>query len=110
MSIRNFRRSVLALVLVALLGAPLTSAAASRSGSGFSGPRQASGNSAVTWLWGMLGGLAREGRLIGPLGRGFEPSESTNESCRIDSRGRCVTSPEPAAKEGCSIDPFGRCI
>lgn len=103
----NFRQSVIALVLAALLGAPLTSAAAPREGVGFSGLRRLSWDSATTWLWRLLDRAAKEGCRIDPDGY-CQPS--TKEGCRIDPNGRCADSTEPTTKEGCRIDPSGRCI
>ena len=110
MSNRNFRQSVVALVLVALLGAPLTASAAPRRAAGLLGERAVS-SGLFTWLWEFLGGSwSKEGCMIDPFGRCVSDSLETEEGCRIDPNGRCVTEPLPTNKEGCLIDPNGRCI
>jgi hypothetical protein len=105
----NFRQSVVALVLVALLGAPLASSAAPRR-AGLLGERSVS-SGLFTWLWEFLGGSwAKNGCRIDPDGRCVTSSLETDEGCRIDPNGRCVTEPQPTNKEGCRIDPSGRCL
>lgn len=107
MSINNFRRSVIALALVALLGAPLTSAAAPRAGARQFRAQDAY-SEAVAWLWSFVAGRwSKNGCRIDPDGA-CQPS--TDEGCRIDPNGRCVDGSEPTTKEGCRIDPDGRCI
>lgn len=107
----NFRRSVFPLVLVALLGAPLTSAAAAQERVGVSSLRQISWESATTWLWRLLGRVTKEGCRIAPSGRCVTDSlESTDNGCLIDPSGRCIADPDEATKNGCRIDPDGRCI
>jgi len=106
----NFRQSVIALVLVALLGAPLTASAAPRVG-GFR--LQDSYSDAVTWLWSLLASrLSKNGCSIDPLGRCLtDPEQTTKEGCSIDPFGRCATVPEEPVKNGCMIDPSGiRCV
>jgi hypothetical protein len=100
MSNRNFRQSVVALVLVALLGAPLTSSAAPRR-AGLLGERSVS-SGLFTWLWELLGGVwAKEGCMIDPFGRYSE------NGCLIDPNGSPATSLEQTPKNGCRIDPDG---
>lgn len=109
MSNRNFRQSVVALVLVALLGAPLTSSAAPRR-AGLLGERSVS-SGLFTWLWELLGGSGeKEGCMIDPSG-GCTTStlESMDNGCMIDPSGRCISVPQDT-KNGCLIDPNGRCI
>ena len=109
MSNRNFRQSVVVLVLVALLGAPLTSSAAPRRAAGLLGERSVS-SGLFTWLWEFLGGSwAPEGCRIDPDGSCVARSLETDEGCMIDPSGRCVTSSEATPKEGCRIDPSGGC-
>lgn len=104
MSNRNFRQSVVAFVLVALLGAPLTSSAAPRRAAGLLGERSVS-SGLLTWLWGFLGGSwSKNGCRIDPSGC------AAKEGCRIDPNGRCATEAQETTDAGCSIDPFGRCI
>lgn len=101
MSNRNFRQSVVALALVALLGAPLLASAAPRRAAGPLGERSVS-SGLFTWLWETLGrSWAPEGCMIDPSGC------VTKEGCRIDPDGSCRTSPEQAPKNGCRIDPNG---
>ncbi len=108
MSNRNFRQSVVALVLVALLGAPLTSSAAPRR-AGLLGERSVS-SGLFTWLWESLGGVwAKNGCRIDPDGRCVTSSLETDEGCRIDPNGCCISVPQDT-KNGCLIDPNGRCI
>jgi hypothetical protein len=110
MPTNNFRQSVITLVLVALLGAPLTASAAPV-GVGISGRGQTSWSSATTWLWRLLLGRVKEGCMIDPFGRCATDSvERIENGCLIDPNGRCVTDAEQTTKEGCSIDPFGRCV
>lgn len=106
----NFRQSVIALVLVALLGAPLTSAAAPRVGIRPFHAQDAY-SEAVAWLWSFVARRwSKEGCRIDPNGRCVSDSlESTDNGCRIDPDGHCAESQE-TTKNGCLIDPNGRCI
>lgn len=110
MSSRNFRQLVVAITLIAFLGAPLMSSAAPRRG-GLLGERSVS-SGGLTWLWGFLGGAwTKNGCSIDPSGRCVTSSlESTDEGCMIDPSGRCVSAPQDNTKNGCLIDPNGRCI
>ena len=109
MPTRNFRQSVIALALVALLGAPLTSAAAPRNG-GFR--LQDSYSDVVAWRWSVINERwSKNGCSIDPFGRCVTNSlEGTDNGCLIDPSGRCVAVPQETTKEGCRIDPSGGCV
>jgi len=111
MSNRNFRQSVVALALVALLGAPLISSASPRR-AGLLGEQWSVSSGLFTWVWGFLGGVSsKNGCRIDPNG-GYVTSslENSDNGCMIDPSGQLVTSSEATPKEGCRIDPNGRCI
>lgn len=106
---RNFRQLVVAITLIALFGAPLTSAAAPRR-AGMLGERSVT-SGLFTWFWGFLeGSWSKEGCRIDPDGCLVTPSTATDNGCLIDPNGRCVDNSQQTTKEGCRIDPNGHCI
>ena len=91
----SFRRTILLLLLAAVLATPWASAA---------GPRAAESPSAQ----------AVESAPLDLLGRvwSFLRNAWSKEGCHIDPSGLCSTGtsqPPPQTKEGCNIDPSGQC-
>jgi hypothetical protein len=92
MSHNAFRRLVLVLGLIAVLGTPLASLAGPhRAGAGRTEVRLDE-LPPLTWLWSLLERVWEK------------------EGCSIDPFGRCVKEPVVVPKEGCLIDPHGRCL
>jgi hypothetical protein len=104
-------RTVVLLVLCAVLVSPLASAAAPRPGHGPAARIAAQGvvdvfgwlKNAVVALW------SKAGCELDPFGRCMEAP--TKAGCRADPFGRCVDglATAPTSENGCQLDPFGRC-
>lgn len=86
----SFRHSVFLFILLAVLAAPLASAAASP---GADHPLEAAASPLDLFdrLWSFL------------------RSAWAESGCRIDPGVRCAPAPQPQADEGCRIDPNGGC-
>jgi hypothetical protein len=106
-------RTVVLLVLCAVLVSPLASAAAPRPGHGPAARIAAQGvvdvfgwfQNAVVALW------SKAGCRLDPFGRcvdGLTTAPTSENGCGADPFGRCVDA--PATKNGCQADPFGRCV
>lgn len=88
-------RLIVALALIAMLGAPLAAEAA---------PRRPA-PSPLAWIWNLLTGTwLKEGCRIDPSG-GCAPSAEAG--CRIDPNGACASAPQSTTEAGCRIDPDG---
>lgn len=105
----TFVRTVVLLVLCAVLVSPLASAAAPRPGHGPAARIGAQGvvdvvgwfKNAVVALW------SKAGCEVDPFGRCVD-TPATKNGCQADPFGRCVDA--PTTKNGCGADPFGRCV
>jgi hypothetical protein len=111
MSHNTFRRFVIVLTLLVVLGTPLVS---------FAGPHRAvSGHaesrvdevSPLTWLWSLLERVwEKEGCSIDPYGQCATEPVTPKIGCSIDPFGRCLPEPMIAPKAGCRLDPNGQCL
>ena len=92
MSHNTFRRFVIVLTLLAVLGTPLVSQASPHRAVSGRAEIRLDELSPLTWLWSLLE-------------RTWE-----KEGCRIDPSGQCVAEPVVAPKAGCRLDPDGQCL
>jgi hypothetical protein len=105
------RKTILLLVLVALVTTPWASAASPKPAS----PRWMQAVEDVPLLgnfWSFLrSAWDKEGCNIDPNGRCIkETTQDPKIGCNIDPNGHCIQEPTPNPQIGCGIDPWGHCI
>ncbi|MFY9825077.1 MAG: hypothetical protein WAM82_27110 [Thermoanaerobaculia bacterium] len=109
-----FALSVIALLFILAIAAPLAAAPIHRSD-----PVRFEGSAPFASLWNWLAHVwTKNGCAIDPHGSCLPgtgsapvPPAGTDNGCGIDPGGRCqpAASPLPSTDNGCGIDPWGRC-